>query len=518
MKGTLELAVRYWSKFLFAGICAAAVLSANAVTVHIQVSAPAYVDQRVLLYQCADLFTGRTELLTHSRIDDKGNALLEADVSGTVKATIRIGEVSADLWLNGGSYTIDFPAPDPKKPRSLNGTTTVDPIFKDLDALDINALIGDLNERLDAFLAEDLATDQRAGMQAVDIARRDGGTLMPDSVTRPGTLFITPQFTPARVDTFERKLRTFYADVKNLWFWQNLEYGIAGLRFGPRVNDRDLFDRYLKSKPVLYNVPEYVRFFGSFFEEHLMRNPFRNDEAALMRAVNDAQLDSLKALFAKNDFLKDPVLCELVAIKELYAQYPGKIFDRAAVLKLIDNVSTTSAIPEHKRIAANMLWDLVTMKNGGTLPSLVLRSPEGTPVRVDTMLHDATCIVLTASWCTYCEQEMVAMETLFNEYGAYFNVVGISLDRDMNELEKYVKAHPQRSWPWLFGGDDPTIMDALRLRSIPTFFLLNDNTLVYSPAPPPSNGMAAILHRMKVQADERNKLRPDVAPRSPKRR
>ena len=117
MKGSTYKAVSSWRKFLIAGTSAMAVLNANAVTVHIQLSAPSYVDQRVLLYQCSDLFTGRTELLTHSRIDDKGNALLEAEVSGTVKGTIRIGEVSADLWLNGGSYTIDFPAPDPKKPR-----------------------------------------------------------------------------------------------------------------------------------------------------------------------------------------------------------------------------------------------------------------------------------------------------------------------------------------------------------------------------------------------------------------
>ncbi|MBK9760163.1 MAG: hypothetical protein IPO90_09375, partial [Flavobacteriales bacterium] len=41
-------------------------------------------------------------MLTHNGIDDKGNALLEAEVGGTVKGTIRIGEVSADLWLNGG--------------------------------------------------------------------------------------------------------------------------------------------------------------------------------------------------------------------------------------------------------------------------------------------------------------------------------------------------------------------------------------------------------------------------------
>ncbi len=46
--------------------------------------------------------------------------------------------------------------------------------FLDLDPLDINALTTDVNERIDAFVAEDLATDEVAGMQAVDIQRKEG--------------------------------------------------------------------------------------------------------------------------------------------------------------------------------------------------------------------------------------------------------------------------------------------------------------------------------------------------------
>jgi thiol-disulfide isomerase/thioredoxin len=148
----------------------------------------------------------------------------------------------------------------------------------------------------------------------------------------------------------------------------------------------------------------------------------------------------------------------------------------------------------------------------------VLRTAEGDAMRVDTMLHDATCLVVTASWCTYCEQELVALEALYKEYGAYFHVVAISLDRDMDQLQAYVRAHPQRNWPWLFGGDDPLVMDALRLRSIPAFYLLNGNALVYSPAPTPSNGLPAILHRLKTEADEQNRIKPDDGPRAPRRR
>lgn len=51
------------------------------------------------------------------------------------------------------------------------------------------------------------------------------------------------------------------------------------------MNDRDLFDRYLKGKPVLYSVPEYVRFIGSFFEGHTMRFPLRTHEEGMATSI-----------------------------------------------------------------------------------------------------------------------------------------------------------------------------------------------------------------------------------------
>lgn len=489
----------------------------KAANVRIILDAPGYKGERALLYRYLDLFTLRTELIGQATIDAQGKAVLEGAVAGTVKGTIRIGSTSCDLWLRGGSYAIGFPLPAAGSARSLNGTTEVTPTFKDLDRLDINALIGDLNQRLDDFIAEDLATDQLAGMQALDIAKKSGGAIAPDTAKRPGTLFITPSWSTARVDSFENRLRGYYKEVKDPWFWQNLDYGIAGLRFGPRVNDRDLFDRYLKGKPVLYDVPEYVRFISSFFEGHTMRYPFRTHEVGLTTWIRAANADTVKKIFAEHDFLKDDALCELVVLTELYAQYPAKNFDRAGILRILEQLSTTSRYPGDRTIAVNMRWDLMTMRVGGTLPALVLRDPSGDQVRIDTSLHDATCLVVTASWCTYCEQEMVALETLYKEYGAYVHVVGISLDRSMKDLDAYTGSHPGRDWPWYFGGDDPMIMDLLRIRTVPAFILLNGNTIAHAPAPPPSNGMAAIFHRIKAQAEEENKLKPDQGPPLPKR-
>ncbi len=474
---------------------------AHAAPVRIELTAAVHAGERALLYRYLDLFTLRTELIGQAEVDADGKAVIEANVTGTVKAQLRIGGIHGGLWLRPGTYRITFPPPPPGTPRSLNGTTETILEFRDLDRMDVNALLADLNQRLDDFAMEEVATSRRLGK---------------DTAGRPETLFLSPTKSPARTDSFALKLQGYYNGVRDPWFLQNLEYGIAGLRFGPGVNDRELFGKYLKGRPVLYDVPEYVRFIQAFFDEHIMRYPFRKNEAALVNAVRAADPDSVRTLFAEHDLLKDDALCELVMLMGLHAQYPGKTFDRKGILGILDRVAATSMHPENRRIAANMLWDLTTMRPGGRLPPLVLRDLSGQQARIDTVLRGATCLVVTAAWCTYCEQELVALETLRKEYGQVINVVGISLDRSPQELEAYVHAHPDRDWPWYFGGDNAVIMDQLRIRTIPAFFLLNGDTLARAPAPPPSDGLAPLLHKLKVQWEEENKLRPDQGP--PRRR
>lgn len=480
-------------------------------SVRIALSAPAYAGRTVTLYRYMDLFTLRTEHLADAHIDAHGDATLQCEVNGTNKAMIRIGEVMCDLWLRDGSYSITLPAPDAATPRSLNGTR-VDPLFKDLDQMDINALLSDLNERLDGFIAQDLATDSKAGMSAVDAERRNPGTLRPDTAKRPATLFISPSWSSDRVDSFGSKLRKFYGPVKDPWFWQDLDYGLAGLLFGPRANDKALFDRFLKDRPVLYDTPEYVRFFNDFFEDHLMRFPFRTNEIALTAMIRAADVDSVKRILASHDFLHDDRLCELVLINELYRNYHGRTFDRDGMMRMLRHIASSSTYPEHRRIASDMVWDLTVMRAGGALPSLALRSMEGAQVRLDSLGDGPLYLVVTAGWCTYCEQEMVALEALYEEYGPYVRFIAVSLDHDMKDLVNYTRAHAARDWTWVYGGDDPAVQDALRLRNIPAFFVVNDGKLLFSPAPPPSNGAASLFFKLKAQADERNKLRPDQGP------
>lgn len=488
-----------------------------AAPVTITLDAPAYAGRQVLLYRYMDPFTLRLERIATGRADAKGHVELTAQVEGTERALLRIGKVGADLFLRAGRYHVQMPPPNKHEARSISGNTRVDLTFPELAPLDVNALVSDLNTRLDAFLAEDLATDQDAGMEAVAKARSGSATMVPDTARKQQDLFLSPRWNEARVDTFARKLHKFYASVEDPWFQQDVEYGIAGLRLGPRTNDRDLFNRYLKGKPVLYDVPEYTRFFSAFFEDHLLRFPFRTDTEALIKDIRLARTDSLKAMLAKNDFLKDPRVNELVLITGLYAQQANKQFDHAGILKVLEQVRDGSIWPEHRHIAGNMLWDLTAMKAGATMPAIEVIDTTGNAAMLKDFTGKPVCLLVSTFGDRYGEQELAAMEKLHAAYGPYARFITIILDRTPIELAAWLRAHPQRNWEWFTPADQPLFLDALRIRSVPTLFMLKDKVITASPGPLPSEGLPEVLHQLKVKDDADRQLRPDRGVPPPKR-
>lgn len=478
-----------------------------AAPLRLRVEAPAHPHRQITLYLYLDAFTRRLEPIASATTDGTGLAALEADVTGTHKALLRVGDTGADLWLRPGIYHVQVPPPTSGM-NTLSGTSTVELTFIELDPLDINALMSDLNGRLDAFVAEGLATDANAGMEAVARARGGGAAMQPDTAGAARGLYLAPTWSAARVDTFAAKLRKFYAAVPDPWFKANVEYGLAGLYMGPASQDRALYDRFLRDQPVRYTVPEYTRFFTNFYKDHLLRFPFRSRPEAVQRYVREGRTDSLKALLQLNDLLQNDRIAELVLITNLYADHGNGLLDAAGVRKVLADVQARSSYAEHRAIAANMLWDLTVMAPGTVLPAVELRTPAGAPFALDSLLHSDVCVLVLKPGSAYSEQELAAITALHKEYGAYVQLVCIAVDLPATPAP-WTGAHKQLPGTWAVPADQRAFMDAWRIRSAPKLFLLRNAVLTASPGPLPSQGLGAELHKLKVEQDAQRRLTPD---------
>jgi hypothetical protein len=480
--------------------------AATEVTLHVE--APGHEGKGVYLLRYDDLFTRRSMLLDQAVIDSDGRATVKGSVEEVNKGFIRIGHLRGELYLVPGiTYHVHFGQPPPGTATSISGNTVVPLRFQDIDPFDLNALVSDLNMRLDAFLAADLATDREGGMRAAEVLRREPVSKA-DSLRRPPTVFLTPQASKERIDTLEQKLASFYADATDAWFLRYMELAVGGLRIGPRTSRKWLHEHYLAGREPHYGDPEYVRFIRNLFEDHFLAEPFRRHEARLKQAIREQDLAALDELLRDNVLLaEDDALRELVMIDQLYLQYHGKLFHREGMLGLLRQVEQRSTHQAHRSIAGNMVWDLTAMRPGATLPSLALRDTAGSEVLLDSLLEGPVCLAFTAAWCGQCATELRGLAALTKEYGPYLRWIVVSLDPDADAMQRERLQHPPE-WTWLHAGDDPQVMDALRLRSLPVFMLLNGTTLARAPADPPSRGLGAMLHPIRVQAEQDRKYDP----------
>ncbi|MDQ3100320.1 MAG: redoxin domain-containing protein, partial [Bacteroidota bacterium] len=432
----------------------------------IHLSAPDHAGEIAVLSRYDDLITMRTIRLAEVLVGD--STVISGEANGTQKIQLRIGDLIGDLYVRPGSdLHVTFPKADPGQARSLGATARVVLEFTEISPFDINALVSDLNDRVDAFISEDLATDEAAGMQAVDIQRRKDALV--DTTGRPPTLFVSPALSAMKVDSFAMKLDRFYADVNDPWFKEYLDYSIAGLRHGPRVNDRALYDRYLKGRPVLHENPEYIRFMRSFFEGELEMLA-RREEKQFKSAMSTADLDSLHALFSHNEFLKnETILRELVLIEQFYVHFHHPFIDRKKAQELLALIEKNSTESAHRKIAANMLWDLTAMRAGAELPPMLLEDMNGDPVQMEEFSEGPLVIAVSAGWCTYCQLEIAALERLAEEYDGIIPIVAIGLDGSFDDLKRYVMGRPHRKIRWLHASAEQRLRDDLRIRSLPAF-------------------------------------------------
>ena len=492
-------------------------LPTQAAPVVLHVEAPQWAGQHIRLSQYVDLFTESTLLLAEADLDAQGRATLHAEVEGTCKGLIRVGPVGAELWLRPGSYHVVLPAPPAGQALPIGGSTRVDPVFQELSALDVNALMTDLNERLDGFIAEDLATDNDAGMAEVAKVRAGVVQAAPDSARGPLTIYTGPGWSAARTDSFAAKLRKFYAGVDDPWFQSNVEYGLAGLYLGPRADDRALYGQWIQGRPVLYDVPEYVRFFGNFYAGRMMRWGYGKGPDRFLAAVRAGQVDSLKAMLARNDLMRDPRVNELVLITGLQAEWGNKEFDRNGVLAVLREVRSGSTWPEHRELAAHLVQQLTAMQPGSELPAVHLLDPEGATATPAWPAGPA-CVFITTPGCTYCDQEMAALALLQKEYADYAAFVGIMAPADSSNLAAWVDQHPEAAgMAWYRTARVNELLEDLHVHSVPALILLRDGKIEACPGPLPSQGLKAVLHTMQVKADEERRLRPDRGLPPPRR-
>jgi peroxiredoxin len=440
------------------------IIAASAATfaqVSISGNAPTYRNQTIAFYRYADLITNTEEELAKCDVDSSGNFNCNLKINETSFIYSNTGIYKLYLFVEPGkSYRIVLPEYEPKSEgQRLNPffrETDVHVGIEQMDPNDLNYLISSFdlafNENFDQIVR-----DAYAGIESIS------------------------------VDSLTAALEKRFSQLSHPFFdaYRNYRYGLLK-QLSLMQQSRSISEEYFANLPIRYNNPAYMELFNLLYDKYFLFFA-RADKGTdvFSNITNERSYTNLKNTLANDDVLANDTLMELVILKGLHDGFFDDKFSRKALLTILDSVYTTTTVAEHLLIAEN-IRSKVTRLLAGFVPS---------PFELYTIdgklksLNDFEGKYVYLNFCTTtsysCLQEFSLLQKLYEKHKKRLEIVTISVDRDISDLENFI-TQTGYQWTFLHYGNKPDIIKDFDIRAYPTYFLIGpDRRLILSPAPSP---------------------------------
>ena len=118
----------------------------------------------------------------------------------------------------------------------------------------------------------------------------------------------------------------------------------------------------------------------------------------------------------------------------------------------------------------------LSVAKGQEAPDFALPLTDGSEAKLSELLKDKEVVVLNifASWCGPCEKEFPDMEKTYQKYKDKMEIVAVSGDLVLDEMEDMVKYKEEHNLSFLIGMKNESI-DSLKIGGFPTTYIIDRN-------------------------------------------
>ena len=118
----------------------------------------------------------------------------------------------------------------------------------------------------------------------------------------------------------------------------------------------------------------------------------------------------------------------------------------------------------------------LSMTRGQEAPDFALPLTDGSEAKLSELLKDKEVVVLNifASWCGPCEKEFPDMEKTYQKYKDKMEIVAVSGDLVLDEMEDMVKYKEEHNLSFPIGMKNESI-DSLKIGGFPTTYIIDRN-------------------------------------------
>jgi len=431
--------------------------------------------QVVRLLEYADMVSYHEREIGSDKVDENGNFSINLIRYRPQYVFFRIDHARMGFFIEPGqTYLLEF---DPVNFTQLDDSRNpyLDPWFFQYrivePANNLNHQINELEEEFQEFLTENFARVHQG---------------------RNRRLF----------DEFRNHTDSLFGYIDNEYFKDYYEYKFA---YYYRIASIERFDNqmraHLLNRPVLYHNTQYMNFFNTVFDTYVFAGSRNIQGSDLRHTVNrlnsyHAFMDSL----GKDTILRNEVIRELVMLKALQSMYGNIDYRQQNVESILNYISSNSKFTEHRSIAGNILFEKNNLVIGAPSPSIVVYDESDNPVRIpEDFPGNYIYLGFWASWCESCMLEFIALRELFDQYRNEIVFINISTERNPVIFDAYLSS-TGHEWLDFHFRHDFRILDAFKVRALPTFLLIDNNgNILDYPALKPSDNLKQRFDRILNQ-------------------
>ncbi len=284
-----------------------------------------------------------------------------------------------------------------------------------------------------------------------------------------------------------------YKSITNPYFTQYKEYKMAVLMSTAHYKSRNtMYQTFLKNKPILYNHPQYMAFFNSFYTG-VMNGLYKSGRyPGLKNAFLDGtSIDSVLTAIQKEETGGDKDLTELVCMKGLFEIYYNPEFNKTNVEKLAIELKEKTVNQQIKDIVSYFLMITGRLKPGNPAANFEGKDTEGNVHQLSEYQGKYIYLTFFSTDDAASIREVTAIKSLYDDYRKEVTFISVCSSCTYSSLQAFIAENKLK---WTFLIIDPAAESAYEVITYPTAFLIDkEGKFAYSPYYLPSAGASKRL-------------------------
>lgn len=456
---------------------------AQATDVAIKGQAPDFVNRALYFITYQDFIVRQPVILKEVTCDDQGNFQAKFEDWQTGLVRIQSGAWYAEFYAEGGrSYTIRLDKPK----ENVAITFDQNPLnisFEALEDDDPNLIMQAFNQRYNTLFGEvalELAVKFGKGAQEALIP--DSGQVAPED-------FVT-QF-----ERFQLEMEAKLSPTTDPFTSDLMRGALGRLDLSLGRSRQSVDSLWLTEFPDLKN-PELT---ALFIDIHAMTLADIGLSAeGFKKGLNQGSLQDCIDALSKGEHFRNDRERILFTLHEVKLRWAKSSAMRGSLKSLLEQVQAGEDTVLGA-LAGRMLEELVraTTQAERFLPSLTLVDHTGERFSLRNLDGELVYFSVIHTGMAACEREMMTMEQVFKKFGNQIRFVTLVMDENNDDLNNYLADHRQRDWLFLKGGGHPMLRHSLRLKTVPAFFLIDqEGKLIYDNTRMPSDGVSDTMQKL----------------------